>query len=113
MVSLTLLETVFSVFDHLWTHDSLIVPLTVGGKTKPYIDQGRSKLNVLSLFKTKFGYIYIYIYITKLEVSRRFQPAIYTAFHEEYESEVQNTKILQGNLKTSISSFHFFYCLTR
>ena len=29
----TLLETVFSVFDHLWTQYSLICPLTVGGKT--------------------------------------------------------------------------------
>ena len=44
---LTLLKTVPFVFDHLWTQDSLIFPLTVGGKTGPYyIDQGGSKLKV-------------------------------------------------------------------
>ena len=43
---LALLETVFSVFDHLWTQASPIFPLAFGGKTGPYIDQGRSKLRV-------------------------------------------------------------------
>ena len=42
----TLLETVPFVFDHIWTLDSPIVPLTVDGKTRPYIDQGGSKLEV-------------------------------------------------------------------
>ena len=41
-----LLETVFSVLDHLWTHDSPIVPLAVGGKTGLSIDQGGSTLEV-------------------------------------------------------------------
>ena len=44
----TLLETLWSVFDHLWTQDSPICPLTVGGQTIPYIDQGWSKLKVLN-----------------------------------------------------------------
>ena len=39
-----LLETVPFVFDHLWTQDSPIFPLTVGGKTGPYIEQGGSRL---------------------------------------------------------------------
>ena len=42
----TLLETVFSFFDHLWTQDSPISPLTFGGKTGPNIDQGGSTLKV-------------------------------------------------------------------
>ena len=43
----TLLETVPFVVDHLWTQDSPMFPLTVGGKTGPHIDQGGSELNVL------------------------------------------------------------------
>ena len=35
----TLLETVVSVVDHIWTQDSPIAPLTFGGKTGPYFDQ--------------------------------------------------------------------------
>ena len=35
----TLLETVFSVVDHLWTQDSTIVDLIVGGKAGHYIGQ--------------------------------------------------------------------------
>ena len=42
----TLRETVFSVLDHLWTQDSPICPLIVGGETRPYIDQAGSKLRV-------------------------------------------------------------------
>ena len=38
-ICVTLLETVFSVVDHLWTEDSPICPLTFGGNTEPYIDQ--------------------------------------------------------------------------
>ena len=53
-----------------------------------------------NFFKTKFGDV-----LTKLGVSRRFQPAIYTVVHEESESEVQNAQILQENLKMSISNF--------
>ena len=52
--------------------------------------QAISKKN---LFKTKFGDC-----LTKLEVSRHFQLAIYRVFHEESESKVQNIQILQGNL---------------
>ena len=33
-------------FDHLWTQDSPMFRLTVGGKTGPYIDQGGSTLKV-------------------------------------------------------------------
>ena len=33
---------------------------------------------------------------------------LYTVFHEESESEVQNRQILQENLKTSISKSIFF-----
>ena len=54
-------------------------------------------------------YIYIYVHIhpdamkqkllTALGVSRRFQLAIHTVFHEESESEVQNIQILQENFK--------------
>ena len=43
---LTLLETVPFVVDHPWKQDSLIFPLTVGGKTGPDIDQGGSKLKL-------------------------------------------------------------------
>ena len=75
--------------------------------------------------------LYIYIYMThwsgnkifiktnlgdvstKLGVSNRFQPAVYTVVHEESESEVQNTQVLQENLKNSISFFQNFYFLTR
>ena len=57
-----------------------------------------------NFFKTKVGGFLG----SKLGGSRRFQPAMYTVFHEEPESEVQNTQILQGNLKISISYFHFF-----
>ena len=46
--------------------------------------------------------------LTKLRVSRRFQPAIHIVFHEESESEVQNSKIRQENLNNLISNFHFF-----
>ena len=53
-----------------------------------------------NFFKTKFGDV-----LTKLGVSRRFQPGIYTVVHEESESEVQNVQILQGNLTISVSSF--------
>ena len=42
-----------------------------------------------TLSKTKFADV-----LTRLGVSKRFQPAIYTVFHEESESEVQNTQIL-------------------
>ena len=56
-----------------------------------------------SFIKTNFGDV-----LTKLGVSRRFQPAIYTVFHEESESKVQNTQLLQGNIKKSVSNF---YCL--
>ena len=49
-----------------------------------------------NMFKTK---------LAKFGVSRRFQPAIYTVFDEEPESEVQNIKILQENLEISISFF--------
>ena len=31
-----------------------------------------------------------FVFLTKLGVSRRFQPAIYSVFDEESESEVQN-----------------------
>ena len=34
------------VVDHIWTRDSHIFPLTLGGNTGPYIDQGESKLKV-------------------------------------------------------------------
>ena len=44
----TLLETVPFVFEQLWTQDSPIFPLTFGGKTGPYIDQGGSTLKVLN-----------------------------------------------------------------
>ena len=44
---------------------------------------------MFDLFKTKFGYL-----LTNLGVSRRFQPATYIVVHEEYESEVENIKIL-------------------
>ena len=47
-----------------------------------------------NLFKTSVGDL-----LTKLEVSKRFQPTIYKAFHEESESEVQSNQILQENLK--------------
>ena len=46
--------------------------------------------------------------MTKLGVSRRFQPDIYIVFHEESESEVPNTQILQENLKTNDFKFSFF-----
>ena len=52
------------------------------------------------MFTTNFGDL-----LTKLGVSKRFQPAIDTVVHEESESEVQNIQILQGNLKNSISFF--------
>ena len=42
-------------------------------------------------------------------VSRRFQSTIYAIFHEESESEVQNAKILQGNIKNSMSTLHVFH----
>ena len=42
-VCLTLLETVSSVVNHLWTQDSPICPLTFEYKTGPCIDQGMSK----------------------------------------------------------------------
>ena len=38
--------TIFNVVYNLWTQDSPIFPLTCGGKTGPYIDQGGSKLEV-------------------------------------------------------------------
>ena len=53
--------------------------------------------------KTEFGDC-----LTNLRVTKRFQPAIYTYFHEESESEVQNTQIMQENLKQSISNFQIF-----
>ena len=49
--------------------------------------------------------------MTKLGVSRRFQQAIYTVVHEESESGVHNTQILQENLKMSISNFQKQKCL--
>ena len=54
----TLLETVASVFDHMWTQDSPIFPLTIGGKKGPYIDQGGSDLmfEVLKKFQTVHEY---------------------------------------------------------
>ena len=36
----------FSVVDHLWTQDSPIFPLTVGGKAGLYVDQGASTIKV-------------------------------------------------------------------
>ena len=48
LVFSTLLEMFFSDVDHLWTQDIPNVPLTVGGKTRPHIDQGGSKLEVLN-----------------------------------------------------------------
>ena len=47
------LSRVVSVFDHIWTQDSPIYPLTVGGKTGPDIDQGWSTLKVSNIQKTK------------------------------------------------------------
>ena len=44
--------------------------------------------------KPKFGDVF-----TKFKVSTLFQPAIYTVFDEESESEAQNTENLQENLK--------------
>ena len=58
-----------------WT-SNLLIRLT---KTCP-------KLNLVTL-------------LTKLVVSTRFQPAIYTVLHDESESEVQNTQIMQENLE--------------
>ena len=52
------------------------------------------RLNKQTKQKIKFGDS-----LTKLSASRRFQPAIYTAFNEESESEVQNVQILQENLQ--------------
>ena len=43
---LTSIETVFSMFDHLWTQDSTIFLLTFGVETGPYIDQGGLTLRV-------------------------------------------------------------------
>ena len=56
-------------------------------------------------FTTKFGDV-----LTKLGVSKHFQPAIYIVIHEESESEVQNTQILQENFKISISIL-FYICV--
>ena len=64
--------------------------------------------NTKNFFKTELGDCF-----TKLEVSRRFQPAIYLVFHEESKSEVQNVQILQENLKKSISNFQSFWFKTR
>ena len=56
--------------------------------------------------KTTFSNLNLVIcFYYKIVVFRRFQPAIYTVVHEESESEVQNTQILQENLKISISKF--------
>ena len=52
----TLLETVPFVIDHLWTQDRPIFPLTFGGKTGPYIDQGGSALKVLNKKNTNNEY---------------------------------------------------------
>ena len=49
---LTLIETVCSVLDHLWTQDSPIVPRPFEHKMGPYIEQGRSKTRFL-LVQTK------------------------------------------------------------
>ena len=43
---LILLETVPFVADHLWTQYSPIYPVTVGGETGPYIEQGGSTCKV-------------------------------------------------------------------
>ena len=59
-------------------------------------------------FTTKFGDL-----LSKLGISKCFQPAMYTVFDEESESEIQNLQILQENLKDSISNFQIFYLLTR
>ena len=56
------------------------------------------------MFNTKFDVL------TKLGVSRRFQPAIYTFVDEESESEVQNIEILKENHKILIS--YFYLCLS-
>ena len=48
-----------------------------------------SLISFFLFFTTRFGN-----FLTKLGVSRRFQPTIYLVFHEESESEVQNTQIL-------------------
>ena len=53
-----------------------------------------------TLFETQFGDLFI-----NLGVSRRFQLAIYTVFHEKSKSEVQHIQILVENLKTLISTF--------
>ena len=44
----TSLETVFTLYYHIWTQDSPMFPLTVAGETGYYIyiDQGGSKLKV-------------------------------------------------------------------
>ena len=41
----------------------------------------------------------VFVFLTKLRVSRRFQPAVYIVVHEESESEVQNAQILLENDK--------------
>ena len=62
-------------------------------KTTPWCDLTNN------FFKTECGDL-----LTKSGGSERFQPAVYIVFHEESESEVQNTKILQENLNTAISN---------
>ena len=51
---LSLFETVSPVLDHLWTQDSPICPLTLGGKLGPYIDQGSSTTKVCFVFVSFF-----------------------------------------------------------
>ena len=48
-------------------------------------------------------------FLTKLGVSTRIQPAIYSVVHEESESEVQHVQILQESLKISISNIRFLF----
>ena len=47
----TLLETVCSTLDNIWTQDSPMFPLTVEHKMGHYIDQGRSMFQGLTLSK--------------------------------------------------------------
>ena len=60
------------------------------------------RLNNKNFFKPKSGDLW-----TKFVVSRRFQPAIYTAFDEESESEVQIIKILQENQQIDFKNWLF------
>ena len=80
----------FSVLDHLWTQDSLIIALTVANKIAPYIDQGGSKLSVW-IFQKKIKMvtsINFWAYGTWISVSRPLEPVLERTFHIESEIEV-------------------------